>query len=57
MKFQKSSGAYLPLDTESCTVNAHGRYCRGQNHDRHPTGLRSITKISKDQYILNEPEK
>lgn len=54
MKFQKSSGAYLPLDTESCTVTRMGDIVEVRTMTANPTGLRSITKISKDQYILNE---
>ena len=54
MKFQKSSGAYLPLDTESCTVTRMGDIVEVRTMTANPTGLRSITQISKDQYILNE---
>lgn len=39
MKFQKSSGAYLPLDTESCTVTRMGDIVEVRTMTANPTGL------------------
>lgn len=54
MKFQKHKGAYIPLDNEVCKVTRMGHILEVQHMSSRPTGLKSITRISKDQYMVNE---
>ena len=47
MKFQKSSGAYLPLDTESCTVTRMGDIVEVRTMTANPIDYRRYSKKNK----------
>jgi len=54
LKFQKGKAKYLPSDNEICTVKRTGSIIQVMTMTSIPVGLKSITKISKDEYVDNK---
>lgn len=54
MKFKKEKGALLPLWDDPCTVMKMKDIIEVRTTKSSSCGFRSITKLSKDQYVIND---
>ena len=54
MNYYKTEGAYPLSDNDNCTVLHMGNHVEVRTMTANPKGLQSITKLSKEQYIINE---